>query len=112
MENEPTKEQLSSVPKLHETDHIQMKDKMIYLHFFFGTCDWFIAEFDGKETFFGFAILNGDIEMAEWGYISFDSLKAIEINARQVENDSGWKVKKSSEVEKICVAQKWKNESN
>ena len=107
MENEPIKEQLTGIPKLYETDHIQMKDKIIHLHFAFGTCDWFIAEFDGRDTFFGFAILNNDLEMAEWGYISFDFLKVVNINNQQVEHDSDWKVRKASEVEKICEAQKW-----
>lgn len=107
MENEPIKEQLTGIPKLYETDHIQMKDKIIHLHFAFGTCDWFIAEFDGKDTFFGFAILNNDLEMAEWGYISFDFLKVVKINNQQVENDPDWKIRKASEVEKICKAQRW-----
>ena len=38
---------------------------------FTGGCDWYITEFDGDDLFFGFAILNSDYEMAEWGYISF-----------------------------------------
>jgi hypothetical protein len=107
MENYPTKEQLNEIPKLYETDHIRMKDKMIYLYFSFATCDWFISEFDGKDTFFGFVILNDDLEMAEWGYISYDFLKVVNINNQQVEYDSDWKIRKASDVERICQAQKW-----
>jgi len=107
MKNEPTKERLNEMPKLYETDHIQTKDKIIHLHFFFGTCDWFISEFDGNGTFFGFAILNGNFEMAEWGYISIDSLKEIKINNQQIENDANWQIRKASEVDKICKARRW-----
>jgi hypothetical protein len=69
MWNEPTKERLATIPRLYETENIPIKDKPIYLHFFIGGCDWYIAEFDGDDIFFGFAILNNDYEMAEWGYV-------------------------------------------
>ena len=109
MENLPTKKQLAGIPKFYETDHINVKDKIIHLHFSFGTCDWFIAEFDGEDTFFGFVILNDDLEMAEWGYISLSDLKSININNQQVERDPNWGIKKASEVEKICEAQRWED---
>ena len=71
MWNVPTKERLAEIPKLYETEHIALQDKLIHLHFFLGGCDWFIAEHDGGDLFWGFAVLNGDLHMAEWGYISF-----------------------------------------
>ena len=43
MWNEPTKEQLAKIPRLHETENIPLKDKPIYLHFFIGRCDWFLS---------------------------------------------------------------------
>ena len=52
----------------------------IHLHFFISDCDWYIAEYDGDDLFWGFAILNGDLLNAEWGYISFAELKSIKIN--------------------------------
>ncbi len=33
-----------------------------------------------KIFFFGYAILNGDIQNAEWGYISFSELKEIKVD--------------------------------
>ena len=60
MWNEPNKERLEKLPKLYETEHTPLKDKLIHLHFFIGGSDWYIAEFDGKDLFFGFAILNND----------------------------------------------------
>ena len=67
MWNVPTAEQLATIPKLNETEHIPMKDKIIQFHFSIGGCDWFISDFDGKDTLFGFVILHEDLQMAEWG---------------------------------------------
>ena len=107
MFNQPTKDQLVKVPGFYETEDIPLKEKEIYLHFYYGTSDWYIAEYDGDNTFFGFVILNGDLEMAEWGNISFDELKSININGMQIENDFHWKVKKAIEIEDICKASNW-----
>jgi hypothetical protein len=79
MWNEPNPKQLSRIPRLYETESIPRKDKFIHLHFFIGGCDWFIAEYDGEDLFWGYAILTNDQEMAEWGYISFKELKKIRI---------------------------------
>jgi hypothetical protein len=79
MWNEPTPNELSSIPRLYETEGISLKDKLIHLHFFIGGCDWFISEYDGEDLFWGYAILNNDYEMAEWGYNSFEELKKIRI---------------------------------
>jgi hypothetical protein len=47
----PMREQLERIPKLYETEHISAEEKIIYLHFFFGRCDWFISEYDGEDIF-------------------------------------------------------------
>nr|WP_321405908.1 strawberry notch family protein [uncultured Carboxylicivirga sp.] len=47
------------------------------LHYFYGSSDWYITEWDGKDTFYGYTILNGDIEMAEFGYISREELTTL-----------------------------------
>ena len=65
MYNTPTTDRLSKIPKLYETEHIPLQDKLIHLHFFIGGCDWYIAEFDGEDLFWGFAILNDDFQNAE-----------------------------------------------
>lgn len=80
MWNTPSQEILEKIPKLYETENIPVENKTIYLHFFIGDCHWYIAEFDGEDIFFGYAILNGDIQNAEWGYISFSELKEIKID--------------------------------
>lgn len=107
MWNEPTEKRLSKIPRLYETENVPFEDKRIHLHFFIGSCDWYICEFDGEDLFFGFAILNGDFEMAEWGYISFSELKDVSICRVQIDCERNWKVRKSSKIGNMCKAQGW-----
>jgi hypothetical protein len=113
MWNIPTKKRLERIPRLYETEHIPLKEKLIYLHFFLGGCDWYIAEYDGDDLFWGFAILNNDLEMAEWGYVSFSELKSLKVNG-WVEVDcelkEHWKIRPAKAVERIRSAQKWLEE--
>ena len=112
MWNKPTKERLSKIPGLYETEHIPLKDKEIHLHLFIGGSDWYIAEYDGEDIFFGFAILNNDFQNAEWGYCSFSELKSIKIGWLEVdcEIEEVWKVRRTSEIDKIRIAHGWLKE--
>ena len=102
MWNTPSEKQLATIPGLYETEHIPLKDKLIHLHFFFGACDWYIAEYNGFDLFFGYAILNDDHNNAEWGYIHFGELKELKIDGwLEVDCDLEWQVKKASEIERI-----------
>ena len=115
MWNIPNKERLEKLPKLYETENIPLKDKIIHLHFFIGGCDWYIAEYDGADLFFGFAILNNDYEMAEWGYVSFSELKTIKIDGWieiDCEVEEFWQVRRAIEIEKIRIAHGWLKENN
>lgn len=113
MWNIPTKERLDKIPRLYETENIALKDKKVFLHFFMANCDWYICEFDGDALFFGFAILGGDLQNAEWGYISFGELKELKINGWHgclevdCELEDIWKVREAIEVDKIRIAQGW-----
>ena len=108
MFNQPTQEQLDTIPRLYGTEHIPLKDKVIHLHLFIGSCDYFIAETDGTNICFGFAILNGDLINAEWGLISLKELAAVKINGwMEVDNDLYWTPKSASEVELIRRAHRW-----
>ena len=80
MWNIPSQSRLDKIPRLYETENIPAEDKMIHLHFFIGSSDWYVAEFDSIDTFFGYVILNGDLQCAEWGYFSFAELKAIRVD--------------------------------
>ena len=112
MWNEPTRERLSAIPKLYETESISLEDKLIHLHFFIAGCDWFIAEFDGEDLFWGFAILNSDLQNAEWGYISFSELKSIKIRWLEIdcEIEDIWLPKRAIEIDKIRIAHGWLKE--
>ena len=115
MWNIPTKQRLAKIPRLYETEDVPLFEKKIYLHFFLGGCDWFVAEYDGKDTFFGFAILNNDLQGAEWGYIGFSELKSIKVRGWievDCELDEFWKVRKAGEIEKIRKACNWKKIDN
>jgi hypothetical protein len=110
MWNEPSKERLAKIPRLYETENVPLKDKLIYLHFFIGGCDWYIAEYDGDDLFWGYAILNKDYLNAKWGYISYGELKDIKINGLfevDCELEEIWRVKKTSEIEIINKAHGW-----
>ena len=110
MWNVPSAERLENIPRLYETEHTPLKDKQIHLHFFIGGCDWYIAEYDGEDLFFGFAILNSDCQNSEWGYISFNELKAIKIQGWleiDCEIEAVWQAKRASEIEKIRTARGW-----
>jgi len=108
MWNEPTKEQLSRIPKLYETENTPLEEKLVHFHFFLGGSDWYVAEYDGDDLFFGYAILNGDTEMAEWGYISFRELKELKVRPGfEVDCDLFWKVRPASQVDKIRAAHQW-----
>jgi len=114
MWNTPNKERLNTIPRLYETDDIPLKEKLIHLHFFIGDTDFFICEYDGDDTFWGFVVLNGDLEMAEWGYINFSELKSIRIGIGfEVDCDLErfWIVRPAKEVRLICKAQDWYQES-
>ena len=104
MWNEPSVERLTKIPRLCETESIPLKEKLIYLHFFIGGCDWYVAEYDGEDLFWGYAILNDDHQCAEWGYISFRELKEIKV-ARWMEIDceleEHWHVRRASEIKRI-----------
>lgn len=109
MWNIPSKERLAKVPKLYETENVPLKDKLIHLHFFMGGCDWYIAEFDGHDMFWGYCILNNDLEMAEWGYVSFAELRSLKVGFVEVdcELEEFWKVRKASEIDNIREGNRW-----
>ena len=110
MWNLPIYQQLSQIPRLYETEHVSIKDKFVYLHFFLGGCDWYVCEFDGHDTLWGFANLNNDLLNAEWGYFSFRELQSIRVNSLievDCELEEYWEVRPASDVKKISLAQGW-----
>jgi hypothetical protein len=53
------------------------KQAVVHLHYFHGASDWYILEKDiedGVSQAYGYALLNGDHENAEYGYVSITEL--------------------------------------
>lgn len=102
MRPRPTEKQLAKIPGLYSTEKIPCKDKVIHAHFFVGSCDWWIAEYDPKERLcWGYACL-GDPQCAEWGYVSLDELETVRVsNIFHVEYDRHWTPVKASEISGI-----------
>ena len=75
---------VEKIPMLGETDTEKYDGKHpLSLHFFAGGSDWYITEWDRREQFFGYVILNDDVQMSEWGYISTAELEAVEDTLRR-----------------------------
>jgi hypothetical protein len=86
------------LPKLYATEHVKTADKIAVVKFFTpdSSWTWYVCEFDGCDTFFGFVI---GLE-AEWGYISLAELQS----ARgplglPIERDAYWRPKPMHEAE-------------
>jgi hypothetical protein len=69
--------QLDKCPKLRKTDG--MKEHPAVFHYFCGATDIYVCEYDGEDTLFGFTILNGDLDNAEWGYTSLSEITGIPV---------------------------------
>ena len=108
MWNTPSNEKLDSIPRLYETEDVDLKEKVIHLHFFLGGCDWYVCEYDGGDIFWGFVILNNDFQCSEWGYISFDELKKIQVQGwLEIDCDLYWEPKPAKEIDRICIGNRW-----
>ena len=96
----PAWEALTAIPPLRATKHVPLAEKVIHLHFFFGSCDWYVAEL-GDDTWeaFGYANL-GDAQNAEWGYFSMPELEEVLVGpGLVVERDLDWVPQPFSAVE-------------
>jgi len=63
---------LEKCPKIRETDG--MKEHPAIFHYFYGSTDVFICEYDRKDYMFGYAVLGGDLYNSEWGYFDLTEL--------------------------------------
>ena len=100
----PTQKDLDNMPKLYSTDKEGGNaTNIVQGHFFVAGCDWYVTEYDPEDRiFFGFAILNGDYQMAEWGLISLKELEDLTIGGiMEVDYDKHWSKPQVKDVEKI-----------
>lgn len=90
-------QRVKDMPGPYKTDDIETDDKIVQLHYFSGSSDWYIVERDSsKEQLqaFGYVILNGDTQNAEWGYVPIAEL----LDIPQVELDLYFKPKTFKEL--------------
>jgi len=98
MINKPTEKQLNKLPKLYTQENIF--DPMVRMKFFFGGWTWYIIEFDGKDTFFGWVINDSFPDGAELGYVNFNELKSLRVRGIEVDRDLHFTENVLSEVNK------------
>lgn len=102
-------ERVESMPETYGTEGVQTPEKIVYLHYFNSSSDWYIIEKDkGDEEdviqgeqiqAYGYTILNGDDINAEWGYISLAELFNMRVNPLyRVEMDLYWNPKPFKEI--------------
>lgn len=102
MYNPPTKKQLAKIPGLYSQDGVE--DKKIYMKFFLGGWTWYVAEFDGKDLFFGLVV--SPLEpRGEWGYFSLRELATVKQGPFRVDRDlydiTVYKPKKVSDIKEL-----------
>lgn len=105
MWNAPTKEKMAEVlPAFYTTEEVKTGDKIVGMHFFVGSCDWWIVEYDlESDTAFGFVNL-GDMNNAEWGYIYMPELREIKLKGLiEVDFDKHWNPRPAREVKGIKI---------
>lgn len=51
-----------------------------FIHYFIGSSDWYVCEVDEDNVGFGFAIINGDTQNAEYGYIDLNDVITLTLN--------------------------------
>ena len=95
----PPKDVLSKIPALYTTEDSVAAAKIVYVHYFTGSCDWYIVELDPETGIaFGYADL-GDPQNAEWGYVDLTELGTVEGPfGIGVERDLHWTPKRFDEV--------------
>lgn len=86
---------IETMPKTYDQDGAG-DNAIVHLHYFLGPHDWYITEKDmlpEQNQAFGWAILNGDTQNAELGYISI-----VELTSLGVLLDLHWTPKTLREV--------------
>lgn len=87
----PTAAELASIPTLYATEPTPTDDKLVVLHYFCASADWWLVELD-PISWVGFGYANlGNPNDAEWGYVALDELAGLLVfGAFPVERDLYW----------------------
>jgi len=93
----PPAEERDAMPPLYGAESTPADDKIVRLHYFVGSADWWIVEADWTTGIaFGFC----DLGFGEWGYASLVELESIHIPERLliVERDLHWQPTRWADV--------------
>ncbi len=105
----PSRESMRKIPGLYKTGDIELQDKLIYIHFYLLDSHWFVAESDGRDTFWGCVILNGNLQNVEWRYFTLWKLDQYNVRGYEVECEPEglWRVKPALHIPEIAQAHGW-----
>ncbi|WP_243088938.1 DUF2958 domain-containing protein [Streptomyces sp. 891-h] len=97
----PRKRDVKEIPGIRETQAIPFKEKTVYLHYFVGGCDWYVAEFDrNSHEAFGFAC----VHVGEWGYFGLPELEKVKVRGLfPVERDLSFRPMRAGDIHKIAA---------
>ena len=94
----PPQNILSKIPPLYSTE--KDPDPIVWIKYFnpYGSGTWLVTEFDGHDSFFGFA----KIHEGELGYFSLSELKSIKgpLGVQGIERDLHWRPKPLSQAKR------------
>lgn len=105
-----TAELRKALPPLYANEDKDLDAVVVVAKFFSpygnGRMTWYITEFDGEDTLFGFVSLGmgGD----EWGYMSLSELESLDVpgfrGLQAVERDTSWKPTQWLDVKRTLAA--------
>lgn len=80
----PPREVLNAIPEYYDTERTEAAMKRIWVHYFVGGCDWWLAELD-RVDWIGYGAV--DIgHGAEWGPFSLTELERVSADGRIITN--------------------------
>jgi hypothetical protein len=97
----PPKAIAKRIPALYATENTPLTSKTIYLHYFVGGADWYVAELDSDtgEAFGWAEIIPGG---GEWGSFHLPQLADVLLDGwLPIDRDLYWEPKPASEIERI-----------
>jgi hypothetical protein len=103
----PPPDELAVMPKLYQTEPVGAADKIIVVHYFAASADWWLAEIEPDHEDgplgFGYVRYQSMPEGAEWGYVSLAELEQVNAHGGLVivERDLHWRAGKFSEVVRL-----------
>ncbi|GIF74187.1 hypothetical protein Asi02nite_37050 [Asanoa siamensis] len=89
----------ATIPPLYATEKLADGDKVVHLHYFGGSNDFWLVEYDpATGEGFGYSCVGGDTDMAEWGYIDLPELERINKGLLIIERDLHWTPRPAREL--------------